>query len=78
MKIEISSKVKIDLDKDIRKLSSDLIYKSADFDKSYGEIYNYCNVLRLKTTSYPYILTKSTIGDIFVATRLLLKLIPVQ
>ena len=73
MKIEISSKVKIDLDKDIRKLSNDLIYKSADYDKLYGEIYNYCKVLRLKTTSYPYVLTKSTSGDTFIATKIIIE-----
>ena len=73
MKIEISSKVNLDLSRDVRQLADDLIIRSSEFAELYRKIYDYCSVLRLKTTSYPYVINSSTTGDEFVATKIVIE-----
>lgn len=56
MKIEISSKVEIDLSKDLYSIQNNLSLRSEEFKNCYNQIYDYCKILRLRTTSYPYLL----------------------
>lgn len=73
MKIEISSKVEIDMSLDIYQLGNTLIIRSNEFKELYKKIFEYSNVLRLKTTTYPHVLIKSASGDVFAFSKIIIE-----
>lgn len=59
MKIEINSKVEVKLDRDIRRVRDKLNIHISEFSDCYNKITNYCSVLRLFITYYPWTLIQS-------------------
>lgn len=73
MKIEINSKVEVNLDRDIRNLKDDLNIRISEFSDCYSKITNYCSVLRLFITYYPWILMQNCAGNQNLTTKVIIE-----